>query len=659
MVDSSKVPPATAQQAAVKPTGEQVVKLVTLPDALQNNARARRLEGEVVRQNPDGSTRIRTAEGTIDVQVRGRPPQPGQPVQVDVPPGRPPRQATLRPAPAQTTQPPSPPVQNAPPPPVQTTTPARPLPALSTPPAPLPPAANVPPPVTAPLPEGSTVRLTPLAPAPAQQAVQQTLSALSPQPASVTRAAFSANLIAQKAPDNLVNQLLTIIRPAPVTAAPPVPALTFQPPAALTPPPVPGATFLSQPVSPPSPAGQPAQPAFHLSPPGQPATAALPSIQNGAALPFQPVRALLIPALTSATSPPAPLKALASIDVLVTKITLPGAQLVPPPSSPGQATPTPAMPAQPANPIQAGAAGSLLATVTAATPQGQPVVSLSPLSGQPAASFILQFPASNLPIGAQLHLIPGPGQPAILPAPGGSTVTGPAPSLAPALPPLQALLGGARWPVLTEMLQSLQQSAPDLAQALARALPSPANPRAMPPAALLFLAAAKAGDLSLWLGDKKIETLQRLGRSPLLGRLTGDGQQMARLAAEPLPSSDWRAVPLPMFWDQEIQKITLYFKRDDESAGRENNEGEQTRFIFDLSLTRMGDVQIDGLMRGARLDLIVRTQNPFSAPMQAHMKQLYRGAIEDVSLTGDLSFQGDPRHWVNILPQETHYGAHI
>lgn len=637
MVDSPAAPINTAkpvQNPAVQ--GEQSGKVVTLPDSMQAVARARRVEGEILRQNPDGSTRIKTSDGNIDVQLRGRVPETGTRVQIDIPAGNPPRQVTVRPAPSQpappqgqtpqpvTPQPATPlppqqpPAQTAPPP--QTTQPQQPAPARPlpvTPTMPLPPAGqtSAAPPVTMPLPEQAVVRLLPATPAQIQQAVQQTLTQITAQPAAITQTAFTANLVAQSAPDNLITQLLNLVRAAPATpATPSTPALTTPPPAAslITP----GANFLSQPIA----------PQTNLTTPSTPLTSApvLPT-SIGANISFQPSTAFFTPAVTTATQAAA--QPMAMLDGTIIKITPPNLQTAQPNLI---ATPS-------ATP------NTITATVIGTMPQGQPLVSF-PLTGGGIQHAILQFPASNLPIGTQLQIVPN--------------VSVPASAAPPPLTSTLPLLQGVRWPVLTETLQFLQQAEPALANAMAKALPSPSSPRAMPAAALMFLAAAKAGDLSAWLGDKKIDTLQRLGRGSLLGRLSGDGQQMARLSAEPLSGTDWRAVPLPMFWQSEITKIMLYFKRDEENQ-RDQNDGEQTRFIFDLTLSRIGDMQIDGLMRGGRLDLIVRSQSPFSQSMQAHMKQLYHSAIEDVSLRGDLSFQGDPRQWVHVLQKEEQYQANI
>ena len=109
-------------------------------------------------------------------------------------------------------------------------------------------------------------------------------------------------------------------------------------------------------------------------------------------------------------------------------------------------------------------------------------------------------------------------------------------------------------------------------------------------------------------------------------------------------------------WENQIQKIALYYKNDSQQEQNNNPENRQHRFIFDLSLDAMGPVQVDGLFRAQRLDLIVRAKEPFSQPMQTEMRRLYAGALGKTGVTGDLSFQNRPDQWVTITPESGQFG---
>lgn len=103
-----------------------------------------------------------------------------------------------------------------------------------------------------------------------------------------------------------------------------------------------------------------------------------------------------------------------------------------------------------------------------------------------------------------------------------------------------------------------------------------------------------------------------------------------------------------MQWGQDVQKIALYYKGERGEDAEESKGGKHTRFIFDLNLSRMGKVQLDGLFRGDRLDLILRTQELFSRAMQIQLKTSYAEAIGATGLQGDISFQNDPQSWVTV-----------
>ncbi|MEC7030024.1 MAG: hypothetical protein VXW91_10105, partial [Pseudomonadota bacterium] len=177
-------------------------------------------------------------------------------------------------------------------------------------------------------------------------------------------------------------------------------------------------------------------------------------------------------------------------------------------------------------------------------------------------------------------------------------------------------------------------------------------PTRLPAAALLFVAAVRGGDISGWLGDKNIDLLKRLGKGDALNRLTRDLGGIQRTSSESVQSQDWRGMALPMAYDGDLTKLMLYYRHDK----TETEDGEKkrgTRFIFDLNLTKMGAVQIDGLHRPInenenRLDLIVRTTKPVSDQMRKAMRAVYIEALQQAQAIGDISFQNEKEKFVKV-----------
>lgn len=199
--------------------------------------------------------------------------------------------------------------------------------------------------------------------------------------------------------------------------------------------------------------------------------------------------------------------------------------------------------------------------------------------------------------------------------------------------------------------QSMTQVAPHvLADGAARLLPSPAAPNMLGPAALLFIAAVRSGDLAGWMGEKAMEALRRIGKSDLAARA---GKDLSALSA-PVHENEngWKSMPLPMVWDGRVHRVALHWR---ESGGREDSDKEGknsgksgARFIFDLNFDRLGPVQLDGLMRGNRLDIALRTTVPLGAAMRQNLSQRYADCIALAGLGGELHFQTAPESWVKI-----------
>ncbi len=683
--------PRIIQQAQAR--GEQVVRLVSLPEALENNARAQRLEGEVVRQNQDGSTRIRTPQGDVDIEIRGRQPQPGQRVEVDVPAGRPPRQAVVRNAPDPAPQQRAPdqqPVQtqlartqvradviaqNArsdqaralidntvrPQPSQQTqqASQARPAPQAQSLPLPTPQTSNP----AAPLPPGTPVRLTPISTAQVQQFLNTFTQTIQVTPTTIQTAAFQAVQAVQNVLNQNTQTLLTLTQ-SPAPQLPQAPVQTALQPTPQAQPPIlqnPVQTLLQTQTLP-----QSFTAPVQILPASAQATPSTP-LQNIPPV-LQTLTFTALPASPIATTPVQPIQAgftpTSAFDVKVQNILqntqLPLTEITAAPRETARPAPLPAQIGLPQSITAPTAqAGQIGGQVTGFTPQNLPIVSFQFVGQSLPQSFVLQYQAANLTLGSQIIV-----QPNALTTPNAAQAAGQitgAPQSTLAQVPQALLAFGNQFPplLMEETYQTLLQAAPALAANMARALPSPANPAQLGAAALLFLTAVRSNDLSSWLGDRKIDILQRLNQTNLLSRLTGGGGTPAPQASVDVsaPSGEWRAVPLPMFWDGEIQRVNLFVKKDQDGQETDDVEKTQTRFIFDLTLSRMGDVQVDGLMREDRLDMVIRTQNPLSAPMQQVLKQVYTKALDSEALRGELGFQGDPRQWVNILKAEQNFGA--
>ncbi len=656
-------PPPNGQSANSSSSSEPNARLIGLPNEvraeLQTRRAALRVQGEVVRQNDDGSIRVRTERGDIDVRVREGQPEPerGARVELEIQPNRnperPPEAATLRELSRADVQTP------------QQRTSATPVDVEVRPQGEAPPALQVLPvelrhpehTAQEPLPrEGEVVRLLPL-PARIAQALPlpeftEVVVTTLPQ-----RAVFQAQLIAENAGAELGKAVLNVPATQTTATQPQVenissPVLSVSFPAAPvvvleTPQGAPQITQLPPSISVQSaavaaPVFEPGRAAPQITPelsipltPQRPALSILQSVRQNILNPIQHAANLITP------------KAL-PLDVLIEKISPPEIRILPP----GQTDPplnqiikkqTEAPQKQPENLIlQNQKAQSLSGVVTNVTADKLPVITafFPQIGGEQI--FALQFPSENITIGTQIQVTPQPSNIAL------TATTASTPQAA----PLPVYIQPQPWPAMEEALQALVRAAPQTAQAMVNVTPSPANPGQLGPAMMFFIAAVRGGDLTQWLGKNATDALRTERGGNSLNKLLGEAPMLSRIAAEPMPQ-DWRAMNIPLYWDGDMHKIGLYYKHDHEGGSDEQSTLKSTRFVFDLALEHMGKVQLDGLFRApsdkdGRLDLAVRTEEHFSQATKAEMRRIYAKALRDTQITGELSFQNQPESWVTI-----------
>ncbi|MBL8806506.1 MAG: hypothetical protein JNN22_06640, partial [Rhodospirillales bacterium] len=147
------------------------------------------------------------------------------------------------------------------------------------------------------------------------------------------------------------------------------------------------------------------------------------------------------------------------------------------------------------------------------------------------------------------------------------------------------------------------------------------------------------------LGDAVANTLDRAGRGDVLQRLDADLREMQRLSTS---SSDWRAAFVPVWDGQEIRQMRLYSRREGEKGKRDR---ESKRFVVELDFSELGEVQIDGLMRKPKLELMLRTHREIPTEMRDEIEVVFLDGCTLVGLAGRIYFQAVDRFPVAPLEE--------
>lgn len=164
---------------------------------------------------------------------------------------------------------------------------------------------------------------------------------------------------------------------------------------------------------------------------------------------------------------------------------------------------------------------------------------------------------------------------------------------------------------------------------------------------LFFLAALRGGDIRSWLGDGPMRVLERL-RPELAGRLGEEFSRLARLADEP-GSNDWRVAAVPFADGEDVHRIRFLTRQSPQEEDK-GDSGHGTRFLVDVELTRLGRLQLDGLVAkdGKRVDLLVRSNQPLPGRMRDDIRVIFQEAAALTGLQGGVGFQAQPAGFVDV-----------
>ena len=617
-------PPATAVPAAAPAAapvllGEALA--VKLPERLQELPRAVVLTGTVAPPTPEGLTRIRTQLGDVLIDLAATL-SADKPVTVQIAAGQPPgRVLVFASAPVgsqtagQAAAAPQPPHPAGTPPAVLVTLPAVTAPAMPVS-VPLQPGSILPAlvlaaakpatPAGSPAPATATPAPFPSTPSPPASAAP---TPAAPAPAPPPGAQAGAGLPPAGPPSDAPVQLGG---DAAHPGASPLPAGAKPDPKAALPQTTPQGAPLGAPLG-----ASPGSPQTVPRPTPQPSASDVPSQaetpQTGTAGAPRPA------AMPTPTPVPTPAPVLAQGTTVALKVV--GV------AQPGSAAPIPLeAPLTGAAPPPGREGPVLHGTVAGATPQGQPILA----TRQGMLVLTTQAP---LPAGTRVSVVltdPLRAQHTVAPHAAGT-------------PP-----AGGDWPALRQVMEALAALDPELARSLTNSVVPQPN-RKLGAALTFLLSAMRGGDARGWLGEEATTALERGGQTTLLKQMEEEFRAPARPAAE--APADWKPFAVPMLNGQALEAVQVHVRRvnvEDGGGGGGEREARGSRFLLDLELSRFGPLQLDGLVRPQRFDLILRSHAPLPAELNVELSGVFADSLGAMGFTGTLSFQTGARNWVKL-----------
>ena len=179
---------------------------------------------------------------------------------------------------------------------------------------------------------------------------------------------------------------------------------------------------------------------------------------------------------------------------------------------------------------------------------------------------------------------------------------------------------------------------PAAAAKVAERVPTPG--RKLTAAALLFLAAARHGDLGGWLEAGAAPTGRPETEEPLK-RLAAAWRTHLGEDADRDASDAWRSLVMPFHDGVMLRPLVFHLRRRTPKGDSAQGDAGETRFLLDLDLTALGALQLDGLIRSRRFDLMLRGAARLDRTMRHELNLLFQESLSALGYAGALAFRDE------------------
>ena len=267
--------------------------------------------------------------------------------------------------------------------------------------------------------------------------------------------------------------------------------------------------------------------------------------------------------------------------------------------------------------------------VVATTPTGQPIIN-TPLGMMAVETRVPLKTGLNL----QLEIIP-------------EKIT--VPTSSSPVTRFEMIFQSKEWFNLIDAIHEIDLVAPQVAKTFTTTtLPQPNTQ--LTSNILFFLNALKGGDIRSWIGNTAATLLGQINPE-LLAQLDEDFALLNRVNIEP-QANEWRTAVIPFLTTMGLEQFHLHTQGQLNQEYNKNDDNN-SRFIIDISLSRLGRLQLDGFLRKKRkrLDLVVRTQQALPKTIRIEISKIYKDFSEISEIIGQITFQVN-QHFVEIpMPQ--------
>jgi hypothetical protein len=211
-------------------------------------------------------------------------------------------------------------------------------------------------------------------------------------------------------------------------------------------------------------------------------------------------------------------------------------------------------------------------------------------------------------------------------------------------------VGTKSWPALQEILAHARDATPLPLQNFLQTRIAQMN-QALGGAMLCMLSTFNRGDAKLWLGQDAVEALQSAGMSNAITLLQDELSDSVTTAHDPVVGQ-WRVYHLPWQAQEQLAQMQVYVHHDGGgTATPEEKSSRKTRFVIDITFTKLGTMQFDGFVQKKQFDLMLRSEQTLDATLRHELRTAFNEAVGAVGYTGQLLFQQGSQGWMRFRQQ--------
>ena len=169
------------------------------------------------------------------------------------------------------------------------------------------------------------------------------------------------------------------------------------------------------------------------------------------------------------------------------------------------------------------------------------------------------------------------------------------------------------------------------------------TPQSISAGLMVFMSALREGDFRNWLGKDNAQMLEEMGHGDLIKKAEGEFTVLAKQFTTSV-SQQWQSLFFPVAVEGTLQQVRLFVKRDrDQKNDGKGKKNDDTRFVIEVDLTNLGELQMDGFVRRQdkqlQFDMVIRSLTPLAPQTQQDILRIYNDTGQITGYKGSLAFQ--------------------